>query len=199
MFKPLPADPVLIQKLRIRNRVASLVCFGLFIGWPILTSFIQFSNPGDYEVLIMYSSLLILIGFANAALMIPASVFFFGHEQRYKKLLAYLGSNPAIFAATEPAPSDLQKLRSKKTLAIVWHSATLAVPFIWAAAAAATDFSDQSAAFGFVLIGTFLGMSALASGLVMSVVSINGYLSFKARLRWAFPDAVAFRDSSKNV
>jgi hypothetical protein len=97
MFKPLPADPALIQKLRIRNRVASPVCFGLFIGFPIVNSFIAIpvSNSTDYEAIANYSALMLVIGFANAALMIPASVFFFTHALRYKKLLAYLGTNPA--------------------------------------------------------------------------------------------------------
>jgi hypothetical protein len=198
MFKPLPADPVLIQKLRIRNRVASLVCFGLFIGFPIVNSFIAIpvSNSTDYEAIANYSALMLVIGFANAALMIPASVFFFGHALRYKKLLGHLATNPAVFAATEPAPTDLKKLRGKKTSAIVWHSITLGAPLIWAAAAATTDFSDKGAALGFVILGTFLVMSALAGGMVLSATAINNYLTFKAQLRWAFPDAQAWSTAS---
>ena len=153
----------------------------------------------DYQAVADYSALMILIGFCLGALLIPASVFFFTHALRYKKLLAHLGTNPAVFAATEPAPSDLKKLRSKKTSAIVWHSITLGAPLIWAAAAATTDFSDKGAALGFVFLGTFLVMSALAGGLVLSATSINSYLTFKAQLRWAFPDATSFRVSPKNV
>ena len=199
MFKPLPADPALIQKLRIRNRIASLTSFALLILWPILNSFIPYAGPMDYQAVADYSALMILIGFCLGALLIPASVFFFTHALRYKKLLAHLGTNPAVFAATEPAPSDLKKLRSKKTSAIVWHSITLGVPLIWAAAAATTDFSDKGAALGFVFLGTFLVMSALAGGLAMSATSINSYLTFKAQLRWAFPDASSFRVSPKNA
>ncbi|MFY7819785.1 MAG: hypothetical protein ACOVP3_02940 [Rhodoluna sp.] len=197
MFKPLPADPALIQKLRIRNRVASLTSFGLLVAFPSLSSFITMT--ANSEASFEYFAMIQLVGLVCSSLLIPASVFFFTHALRYKKLLAHLGTNPTVFAATEPAPSDLKKLRSKKTSAIVWHSITLGAPLIWAAAAATTDFSDKGAALGFVFLGTFLVMSALAGGLVMSATSINSYLTFKAQLRWAFPDASSFRVSPKNV
>ena len=194
MFKPLPADPALIQKLRIRNRVASLTSFGLLVAFPFLSSFI--TMPENIEAAIVYVAVIQLVGLVSGSLLIPASVFFFTHALRYKKLLAHLGTNPAVFAATEPAPSDLKKLRSKKTSAIVWHSITLGAPLIWAAAAAITDFSDKGAALGFVILGTFLVMSALAGGMVLSATSINSYLTFKAQLRWAFPDAQAWSTAS---
>ena len=199
MFKPLPADPVLIQKLRIRNRVASLSAFALLIFWPAINSYIGSTvrlgslAPADLAVLSLF------LGFGVTALLIPASVFFFTHALRYKKLLAHLGTNPAVFATTEPAPSDLKKLRSKKTSAIVWHSITLGAPLIWAAAAATTDFSDKGASLGFVFLGFPLLIASLTGGLVMSATSINSYLTFKAQLRWAFPDATSFRVSPKNV
>ncbi len=197
MFKPLPADPVLIQKLRIRNRVASLVCFGLFIGFPIVNSFIAIpvSNSTDSEAIANYSALMLVIGFANAALMIPASVFFFGHALRYKKLLGHLATNPAVFAATEPAPTDLKKLRGKKIAAIVWHVITLFVPVLWVAAAGATN-GDKGALLTFMVLGSFLVMFALTGGLALAASSINGYLTFKAQLRWAFPDAQAWSTAS---
>lgn len=200
MFMPLPADPALIQKLRIRNRVASLVCFGLFIGFPIVNSFIAIpvSNSTDYEAIANYSALMLVIGFANAALMIPASVFFFGHALRYKKLLGHLATNPAVFAATEPAPTDLKKLRGKKIAAIVWHALTLGIPALWLLSASAAS-GDKGAMLAFVFLGSLVTFSALVAGLALSVASINNYLTFKAQLRWAFPDAVAFRKTTKNA
>jgi hypothetical protein len=194
MFKPLPANPALIQKLRIRNRVASLVSFGLLLAYPILSSFII--TPENVADAITFFVVMQVVGLIIGSLLIPSSVFFFTHALRYKKLLSHLGTNPAVFAATEPAPSDLKKLRGKKTSAIVWHSITLGAPLIWAAAAATTDFSDKGAALGFVILGTFLVMSALAGGMVLSATSINSYLTFKAQLRWAFPDAQAWSTAS---
>lgn len=188
MFKPLPADPALLQRLRIRNRIASLTSFAIFILWPIVISFIPYANPTDYEAMADYSALMILIGFCLGAVSIPASVFFFAHAVRYKKLIAYLGTNPAVYPATNPAPSDLSKLRGKKVTAIVWHLITLFVPVLWFAAAVATN-GYTGAVVTFIVIGAFLVMFALTGGLAFAASSINDYLTFKAQLGWAFPDA----------
>jgi hypothetical protein len=129
MFKPLPADPELLQQLRVRNRIASLTCFGLFIAFPLLGPFITL--PDLVEINGQFYGVMFWLQIFVSSTMIPASVFFFGHEQRYKKLLAYLATNPAVYPATVPAPSDLQKLQGKKVAAIVWHSITIGVPLLW--------------------------------------------------------------------
>ncbi len=194
MFKPLPADPVLIQKLRVRNRIASLASFGVLVLWPIVNSFIPVTSM-DSQVIADYSALIIVIGAGLTVLLIPASVFFFAHALRYKKLLAYLGTNPAVYPATDPAPSDLSKLRSKRVTAIVWHVITLFVPVVWVAAAGATN-GDKGAVLTFIVLGSFLVMFALTGGLALAASSINSYLTFKAQLRWAFPDAQAWSAAS---
>ena len=196
MFKPLPADPELLQRLRVRNRIASLTCFGLFIAFPLLDPFITL--PDLVEIDGNFYGVMFWLRIFVSSTMIPASVFFFGHEQRYKKLLAYLATNPAVYPATVPAPSDLQKLQGKKVAAIVWHSITIGVPLLWVLLAFAFA-SNQTVMLPLLIIGGLIAISALIAGLVMSVISINGYLSFKARLRWAFPDAEVFRDYPKNV
>jgi len=193
MFKHLPANPALIQKLRIRNRVASLVSFGLLLAYPILSSFII--TPENVADAISFFVVMQVVGLIIGSLLIPSSVFFFTHALRYKKLLAHLGTNPAVFAATEPAPSDLKKLGGKKMSAIVWHSVTLGVPVIWAVAATAAN-GQAEALTAVMILGVPLVMSALTAGMVMSAVSINGYLTFKAQLRWAFPDAQAWSAAS---
>ena len=197
MFKPLPADPVLIQKLRVRNRIASLASFGVLVLWPIVNSFIPVTSM-DSQVIADYSALIIVIGAGLSVLLIPASVFFFAHALRYKKLLGHLATNPAVFAATEPAPTDLKKLRGKKIAAIVWHALTLGIPALWLLSASAVS-GDKGAMLAFVFLGSLVTFSALVAGLAMSVASINNYLTFKAQLRWAFPDATSFRVSPKNV
>ena len=194
MFKPLPADPVLIQKLRVRNRIASLASFGVLVLWPIVNSFIPVTSM-DSQVIADYSALIIVIGAGLSVLLIPASVFFFAHALRYKKLLAHLGTNPAVFAATEPAPTDLKKLRGKKIAAIVWHALTLGIPALWLLSASAVS-GDKGAMLAFVFLGSLVTFSALVAGLAMSVASINNYLTFKAQLRWAFPDAQAWSAAS---
>ena len=194
MFKPLPADPVLIQKLRVRNRIASLASFGVLVLWPIVNSFIPVTSM-DSQVIADYSALIIVIGAGLTVLLIPASVFFFAHALRYKKLLAYLGTNPAVYPATDPAPSDLSKLRSKRVTAIVWHVITLFVPVVWVAAAGATN-GDKGAVLTFIVLGSFLVMFALTGGLALAASSINSYLTFKAQLRWAFPDAQSWSPAS---
>ncbi len=194
MFKPLPADPVLIQKLRVRNRIASLASFGVLVLWPIVNSFIPVTSM-DSQVIADYSALIIVIGAGLTVLLIPASVFFFAHALRYKKLLAYLGTNPAVYPATDPAPSDLSKLRSKRVTAIVWHVITLFVPVVWVAAAGATN-GDKGAVLTFIVLGSFLVMFALTGGLALAASSINSYLTFKAQLRWAIPDAQAWSAAS---
>ena len=194
MFKPLTADQVLIQKLRVRNRIASLASFGVLVLWPIVNSFIPVTSM-DSQVIADYSALIIVIGAGLSVLLIPASVFFFAHALRYKKLLAYLGTNPAVYPATDPAPSDLSKLRSKRVTAIVWHVITLFVPVVWVAAAGATN-GDKGAVLTFIVLGSFLVMFALTGGLALAASSINSYLTFKAQLRWAFPDAQAWSAAS---
>jgi hypothetical protein len=114
MFKPLPADPVLIQKLRVRNRIASLASFGVLVLWPIVNSFIPVTSM-DSQVIADYSALIIVIGAGLSVLLIPASVFFFAHALRYKKLLGHLATNPAVFAATEPAPVSYTHIRAHET------------------------------------------------------------------------------------
>jgi hypothetical protein len=194
MFKPLPADPVLIQKLRVRNRIASLASFGVLVLWPIVNSFIPVTSM-DSQVIADYSALIIVIGAGLSVLLIPASVFFFAHALRYKKLLGHLATNPAVFAATEPAPTDLKKLRGKKIAAIVWHALTLGIPALWLLSASAVS-GDKGAMLAFVFLGSLVTFSALVAGLAMSVASINNYLTFKAQLRWAFPDAQAWSAAS---
>jgi hypothetical protein len=194
MFKPLPADPVLIQKLRVRNRIASLASFGVLVLWPIVNSFIPVTSM-DSQVIADYSALIIVIGAGLSVLLIPASVFFFAHALRYKKLLGHLATNPAVFAATEPAPTDLKKLRGKKIAAIVWHALTLGIPALWLLSASAVS-GDKGAMLAFVFLGSLVTFSALVAGLAMSVASINNYLTFKAQLRWAFPDAQAWSTAS---
>ena len=194
MFKPLPADPVLIQKLRVRNRIASLASFGVLVLWPIVNSFIPVTSM-DSQVIADYSALIIVIGAGLSVLLIPASVFFFAHALRYKKLLGHLATNPAVFAATEPAPTDLKKLRGKKIAAIVWHALTLGIPALWLLSASAVS-GDKGAMLAFVFLGSLGTFSALGAGLAMSVASINNYLTFKAQLRWAFPDAQAWSTAS---
>ena len=98
---------------------------------------------------------------------------------------------PAVFAATEPAPTDLKKLRGKKIAAIVWHALTLGIPALWLLSASAVS-GDKGAMLAFVFLGSLVTFSALVAGLAMSVASINNYLTFKAQLRWAFPDAQAW-------
>jgi hypothetical protein len=191
MFKPLPADPALIQKLRIRNRVASLTSLGLLILWPFVSSSLRYSiRSTEYAYFIFQ-----VTGTTASVLMIPASVFFFGHAMRYRNLLRYLSMNPPVYAATEPAPTDLSKLRSKKVMAIVWHAITLGVPVLWLAAGFASS-GDKGAMLNFIILGSFLTMFALTGGLALSVASINGYLSLKAKLRWAYPDSQAWRPAS---
>lgn len=196
MFKPLPADPELLQQLRVRNRIASLASFGVLIGFPIFRSFGLL--PELVEINGQFYGVMFWLQIIVSGITIPASVFFFGHEQRYKKLLSYLATNPAVYPATVPAPSDLQKLQGKKVAAIVWHSITVGVPLIWALLAFVFA-GNQTVMMPLLLIGGQIAVLALIVGLVMSVISINGYLSFKARLRWAFPDAAVFRDYPKNA
>jgi hypothetical protein len=196
MFRLLPADPELLQRLRVRNRIASLTSFGVLIGFPIFRSFDLL--PELFEINGQYYGLQFWLQIFVSGTMIPASVFFFGHEQRYKKLLAYLATNPAVYPTTVPAPSDLQKLQGKKVAAIVWHSITIGVPLLWVLLAFAFA-SNQTVMLPLLIIGGLIAISALIAGLVMSVISINGYLSFNARLRWAFPDAEVFRDYPKNA
>lgn len=195
MFRPLPADPELLQRLRVRNRIASLTSFGVLIGFPVFRSFDLL--PELFEINGQYYGLQFWLQIFVSITMIPASVFFFGHEQRYKKLLAYLATNPAVYPATVPAPSDLQKLQGKKVTAIVWHSITIGAPLLLALLAFAYD--GSLASLPWLFVGGLTTFVVVTLGLVMSVISINGYLSFKARLRWAFPDAEVFRDYSKNA
>jgi hypothetical protein len=195
MFKPLPADPELLQQLRVRNRIASLASFGVLIGFPIFRSFGLL--PELIEINGQFYGLVFWLQIIVSIITIPASVFFFGHEQRYKKLLAYLGTNPAVYPATVPAPSDLQKLQGKKVAAIVWHSITIGAPLLLALLAFAYD--GNLAFLPWLFVGGLITFVVVTVGLVMSVISINGYLSFKARLRWAFPDAEVFRDYPKNA
>ena len=195
MFKPLPADPELLQRLRVRNRIASLTSFGLFIAFPLLGPFITL--PDLVEIDGNFYGVMFWLQIFVSSTMIPASVFFFGHEQRYKKLLAYLATNPAVYPATVPAPSDLQKLQGKKVTAIVWHSITIGAPLLLAFLAFAYD--GSLASLPWLFVGGLTTFVVVTVGLVMSVISINGYLSFKARLRWAFPDAEVFRDYPKNA
>jgi hypothetical protein len=196
MFKPLPADPVLIQKLRIRNRVASLMAFALLIFWPAINSYIGSTvrlgslAPADLAVLSLF------LGFGVTASLIPASVFFFAHALRYKKLLAHLGTNPAVFAATDPDPSDLSKLRSKLIKSIVWHLSIVAMPVILVAAASMTDMQDKMESLRFAVLGILFAIVSLTVGLAMSAASLNNYLTLKAQLRWAFPDAQAWSTAS---
>ncbi len=195
MFKPLPADPELLQQLRVRNRIASLASFGVLIGFPIFRSFGLL--PELIEINGQFYGLVFWLQIIVSSITIPASVFFFGHEQRYKNLLAYLGTNPAVYPATVPAPSDLQKLQGKKLAAIVWHSITIGAPLLLALLAFAYD--GNLALLPWLFVGGLITFVVVTVGLVMSVISINGYLSFKARLRWAFPDAEVFRDYPKNA
>lgn len=195
MFKPLPADPELLQQLRVRNRIASLASFGVLIGFPIFRSFGLL--PELIEINGQFYGLVFWLQIIVSSITIPASVFFFGHEQRYKNLLAYLATNPAVYPATVPAPSDLQKLQGKKLAAIVWHSITIGAPLLWAILAFA--YEGNLAFLPWLFVGGLITFVVVAVGLVMSVISINGYLSFKARLRWAFPDAEVFRDYPKNA
>ncbi len=195
MFKPLPADPELLQQLRVRNRIASLASFGVLIGFPIFRSFGLL--PELIEINGQFYGLVFWLQIIVSSITIPASVFFFGHEQRYKNLLAYLATNPAVYPATVPAPSDLQKLQGKKLAAIVWHSITIGAPLLLALLAFAYD--GNLAFLPWLFVGGLITFVVVTVGLVMSVISINGYLSFKARLRWAFPDAEVFRDYPKNA
>jgi hypothetical protein len=195
MFKPLPADPELLQQLRVRNRIASLASFGVLIGFPIFRSFGLL--PELIEINGQFYGLVFWLQIIVSSITIPASVFFFGHEQRYKNLLAYLATNPAVYPATVPAPSDLQKLQGKKLAAIVWHSITIGAPLLLALLAFAYD--GNLALLPWLFVGGLITFVVVTVGLVMSVISINGYLSFKARLRWAFPDAEVFRDYPKNA
>ncbi len=94
-----------------------------------------------------------------------------------------------------PAESDVKQLKSKKILAIVWHSITLGVPVAFVAAGIATK-SFTATPTSLVVIGAFLFMFAVTGGLALSVLTINAYLSFKAKLRWAFPDAQAWSEAS---
>lgn len=192
MFKPLPADPALIQKLRVRNRVASLVSVGLLVAWPVVASM---AVSQFLDTFAQYAWLVAPVQGLFSVLLIPASVFFFGHAMRYRNLLRYLSMNPPVYAATEPAPTDLSKLRSKKVMAIVWHAITLGVPVLWLAAGFASS-GDKGAMLNFIILGSFLTMFALTGGLALSVASINGYLSLKAKLRWAYPDSQAWRPAS---
>ncbi len=195
MFKPLPADPELLQQLRVRNRIASLASFGVLIGFPIFRSFGLL--PELIEINGQFYGLVFWLQIIVSSITIPASVFFFGHEQRYKNLLAYLATNPAVYPATVPAPSDLQKLQGKKLAAIVWHSITIGAPLLLALLAFAYD--GNLALLPWLFVGGLITFVVVTVGLVMSVISINGYLSFKARLRWAFPDAEVFRYYPKNT
>ncbi len=195
MFKPLPADPELLQQLRVRNRIASLASFGVLIGFPIFRSFGLL--PELVEINGQFYGVMFWLQIIVSGITIPASVFFFGHEQRYKNLLGYLATNPAVYPATAPAPSDLQKLQGKKVAAIVWHSITIGAPLLWAILAFA--YEGNLAFLPWLFVGGLITFVVVAVGLVMSVISINGYLSFKARLRWAFPDAEVFRDYPKNA
>jgi hypothetical protein len=72
---------------------------------------------------------------------------------------------------------------------------TLFVPVLWVAAAGATN-GDKGALLTFMVLGSFLVMFALTGGLALAASSINGYLTFKAQLRWAFPDAQAWSTAS---
>lgn len=192
MFKPLPADPALIQKLRIRNRVASLTSFGFLILSPFVNSTLATSSFfGNSATFVLVSYIIT----ALVVLLIPASVFFFGHAMRYRNLLRYLSQNPPVYPATNPADSDLKKLRTKKTMAIVWHVVTLVVPAVFVAAGIASS-GDKMAMLYLVFVGSLLLMFSLTGGLALSVASINGYLSLKAKLRWAFPDAQAWSPAS---
>lgn len=191
MFKPLPADPALIQKLRIRNRIASLTSVGLLILWPFVSSSLQYSIRSTEYAYFVFQ----VIGTTASVLMIPASVFFFGHAMRYRNLLRYLSQNPPVYRATNPAESDLKKLQSKKNTAIIWHAITLGVPLAFFAIGMSTN-GDKGAMISFLFLGSVLFMFAITGGLALSVVSINAYLSLKAKLRWAFPDAQAWSAAS---
>jgi hypothetical protein len=179
----------------VRNRIASLASFGVLIGFPIFRSFGLL--PELIEINGQFYGLEFWLQIIVSGITIPASVFFFGHERRYKNLLAYLGTNPAVYPATVPAPSDLQKLQGKKVAAIVWHSITIGAPLLLALLAFAYD--GNLAFLPWLFVGGLITFVVVTVGLVMSVISINGYLSFKARLRWAFPDAGVFRDYPKNA
>ena len=192
MFKPLPADPALIQKLRIRNRIASLTSFGFLILWPFVNNSMMMSMQPEYLAAL---AVVLNVGSAVAVLMIPASVFFFGHAMRYRNLLRYLSQNPPVYPATNPADSDLKKLRTKKTMAIVWHVVTLVAPAVFVALGIASS-GDRTAMLYLIFVGAILFMFAVTGGLALSVASINGYLSLKAKLRWAFPDAQSWSPAS---
>lgn len=194
MFKPLPADPALIHKLRIRNRVASLTSLGFLILWPFVSSSIQVSPIGSSFAMEVF----LAVGVTVSVLMIPASVFFFGHALRYRNLLRYLSQNPPVYRDTNPAESDLKKLQSQKIKAIVWHAITLGVPVAFFALGMSTN-GDKGALISFLFIGSVLFMFAITGGLALSVASINAYLSLKAKLRWAYPDATSFRVSPQNA
>ena len=191
MFKPLPADPALIQKLRIRNRVASLTSLGLLILWPFVNSSIQVSPISSSFAMEIF----LAIGTTASVLMIPASVFFFGHALRYRNLLRYLSQNPPVYRATNPSESDLKKLQSQKIKAIVWHAITLGVPLAFFAIGMSTN-GDKGAMISFLFLGSVLFMFAITGGLALSVASINAYLSLKAKLRWAYPDSQAWSSAS---
>ena len=196
MFKLLPADPALLQKLRIRNRIASLTAFALLIFWPAINSFIGSTVIRGSLAQADYALLSLLIGLGVTTLLIPASVFFFAHAVRFKKLIGYLGTNPAIYPATNPDPSDLSRLRSKLIKSIVWHLSIVAVPVILVAAASMTDMQDKMESLRFAVLGILFGVVGLAVGLAMAAISISNYLTFKAQLRWAFPDAQAWSAAS---
>ena len=191
MFKPLPADPALIQKLRIRNRVASLTSLGLLILWPFVSSSIQVSPISSSFAI----EVVLATGVTVSVLMIPASVFFFGHAMRYRNLLRYLSQNPPVYRATNPSESDLKKLQSQKIKAIMWHAITLGVPLAFFAIGMSTN-GDKGAMISFLFLGSVLFMFAITGGLALSVASINAYLSLRAKLRWAFPDAQAWSAAS---
>ena len=191
MFKPLPADPALIQKLRIRNRVASLTSLGFLILWPFVSSSIQVSPIGSSFAMEVF----LAVGVTVSVLMIPASVFFFGHALRYRNLLRYLSQNPPVYRDTNPAESDLKKLQSQKIKAIVWHAITLGVPLAFFAIGMSTN-GDKGAMISFLFLGSVLFMFAITGGLALSVASINAYLSLKAKLRWAYPDSQARSSAS---
>jgi hypothetical protein len=191
MFKRLPADPALIQKLRIRNRIASLTSVGLLILWPFVSSSIQVSPISSSFAMEIF----LAIGTTASVFMIPASVFFFGHALRYRNLLRYLSQNPPVYRASNPSESDLKKLQSQKIKAIMWHAITLGVPLAFFAIGMSTN-GDKGAMISFLFLGSVLFMFAITGGLALSVASINAYLSLKAKLRWAYPDSQAWSSAS---
>jgi hypothetical protein len=71
----------------------------------------------------------------------------------------------------------------------------LGVPVAYVAAAIASK-GFTTTPTSLVVVGAFLFMFAVTGGLALSVVTINAYLSFKAKLRWAFPDAQAWSAAS---